>query len=75
MQEGCTAAFERLEIDGFIIRRVILPTPKEDTEPFEGSGAHGRLVCLAFVALLLIIDLCPEGMPRGFRRPLHACLA
>jgi hypothetical protein len=30
---------------------------------------------LTFVALLLIIDLGPEGMPCGFRRPLHACLA
>ena len=35
MQEWCTAAFERLERDGFIIRRVILPTSKEDTDPFE----------------------------------------
>ena len=75
MQEWCTAAFERLEIDGFIIRRVILPTSKEDTDPFECQGAHGRLVRLAFVALLLIIDLSPEGMPRGFRRPLHERLA
>ena len=75
MQEGCTAAFERLEIDRFLIRGVILPTPKEDTDPCEGSGAHGRLVCLAFVALLLRIDLGPEGMPRGCRRPLHARLA
>jgi hypothetical protein len=27
-------------------------------------------MCLAFVALLLIIDLCPEGMAGGFRCPL-----
>ena len=75
MQEWCTAAVERLEIDGFIIRSAILPTSKEDTDPCEGSGAHGRLVCLAFVALLLRIDLGPEGMPRGCRRPLHERLA
>jgi hypothetical protein len=75
MQEGCTAALERLERDGFLIRGVILPTPKEDTDPCEGSGAHGRLVCLPFVALLLIRDLGPEGMPDGCRRPCHARVA
>jgi hypothetical protein len=36
MQEGCTAACARLEIDGCIIRGVSLPTPKEETEPCEG---------------------------------------
>ena len=75
MQEWCTAAFERLEIDRFLIRRALLPTPKEDADPFECQGSYGRLVRLAFVALLLIIDLGPEGMPRGFRRPLHERLA
>ena len=64
-----------MKIDGFIIRSAILPTSKEDTDPCECEGSHGRLVCLACVALLLIIDLGPEGMPRGFRRPLHARLA
>ncbi len=63
VQEWCAAAFERLEIDGFIVWRALLPTPREDADPFEGQGAHGGLVCLALVALLLVIDLCPEGMP------------
>ena len=75
MQEWCTAAFERLERDGFILRSVILPTSKEDTDPCECEGPHGRLGRLAFVALLLILDLCPAGVPRGFRRPLHERLA
>ena len=75
VQEWGAAAFERLEIDGFIVRRTLLPTPIEDADPFEGQGAHGRLVRLALVALLLVIDLRPEGMPRGFRRPLHERLA
>ena len=75
MQEWCAAAVERLEIYRFIVRRAILPTPIEDANPFEGQGPHGRLVCLAFLALLLIIDLCPEGMPGGFRRPLDKRLA
>ena len=71
---GATA-FERLEIDGFIVRGALLPTPIEDADPFEGQGAHGRLVRLALVALLLVIDLCPEGMPDGFRGPLHERLS
>src|SRR5262245_5289486 len=75
MQEWCTTAFERLEIHGCIVRRALLPTPRKDADPFEGQGAYGRLVRLAFVALLLIIDLGPEGMPGGCRRPLHARVA
>src|SRR5215813_10581482 len=75
MEQWCIAVFECVEIYGFIIWRAILPTPKEDTDPFEGQGAHGCLVRLAFIALLLIIDLGPEGMPCGFRCPLHERLA
>src|ERR671924_281733 len=30
---------------------------------------------LALVPLLLVIDLCPEGMPDRFRRPLHERLS
>ena len=75
MQEWCVAAFECLEIEGFIIRGALLPTPVEDADPFESQGAHGRLVRLAFIALLLIRDLCPEGMPCGFRHPLHERLS
>src|SRR5215470_11984665 len=75
MQEWCITALECLEIHGFIVRRAILPTPIKDADPFESQGAYGRLVRLAFVAVLLIIDLGPEGMSRGFRRPLHERLA
>jgi hypothetical protein len=71
----CTAAYERLELDGFIIRRAILPPPPEGTAPFACLGAHSRRGRLALVTLLLIIDLRPEGMPRGFRRPLHERVA
>ena len=67
--------FARLERDGFIVWGALLPTPIEDADPCEGQGAHGRLVGLAFIALLLIIDLGPEGMPCRFRRPLHERLA
>ena len=75
VQERCIAALERLEIEGFIVWGALLPAPREDADPFEGQGAHGRLVRLAFVALLLVIDLRPEGMPGGFRRPLDERLA
>src|SRR2546426_3403614 len=66
---------ERLERGGRIVRGAILPTAIEKAEPFEGQGAHGRLVCLALVALLLVIDVCPAGMPDRFRSPCHACLS
>jgi len=69
MQECCTSAVERLEIDEFIIRSAILPTSKEDTDPFEGQGPYGGLMGLALVALLLVVHLCPEGMPDRLRRP------
>ena len=70
VQEWCATAFERLEIHGCIIRRAVLPTPREDADPCKCQGAHGRLMRLALVALLLRVDLGPEGMPGGFRRPL-----
>jgi hypothetical protein len=73
--QRCTTAIEGLEIDRFLRRGALLPTPKEETAPLEGQGTHGGLVCLARGALLQIINLGPEGMPRGFRRPLSKRLA
>jgi hypothetical protein len=75
VQQGRAAAFERLEIHGCIIRRALLPTPREDADPLKGQGAHGRLMRLALITLLLIVDLGPAGMPGGFRGPLHKRLA
>ena len=72
---GNCAAIERIEINGLIVRGSILPTPKENAEPLERQGAYGRLVCFALVALLLVIDPCPEGMADRFRGPLHEGLA
>ena len=71
VQEWCAAALERLEIDRFIVWRARLPTPIEDAEPSAGQGAHGCLVRLALVALLLGVTLSPEGMPCGVSSPLH----
>src|SRR5262245_6754886 len=75
VQAWCAAAVERLEIDRFLIRRAILPTPREEANPCACQGPRGRLVCLACIALLLIIDLGPKGMPGGCRRPLDKRLA
>ena len=58
-----------------MVRGTLLPTPKEHADPLARQRAYGGLVGLALVALLLGIDLCPEGMPRGFRRPFHEGLA
>jgi len=75
VQEWRVATFERLEINGCLIGGALLPTPREDADPFEGPGSHGSLVCLAFIALLLRIALCPAGMPCGCRRPLDKRLS
>jgi hypothetical protein len=75
VQEWCATAVERLEIHGFIVWPAVLPTPQEDADPFEGQGAHGRLVRLGLGALLLVVALGPEGMSGGFSRQLHKRLA
>src|SRR5262249_51994389 len=75
MPEWCPTAFARLEIHGCIVRRTLLPTPLKEAAPLEGSGAHGRLGRLAFVALLLRIAWGPAGLPWGCRRPRHARVA
>ena len=64
-----------MEIDRLIIRGAVLPTPIEDADPFERQGPYGRLMSFTLVTLLLVIELCPEGMPDRFRRPLHKRLA
>src|SRR5215468_6273077 len=60
---------KRLEIDGLIVRRAVLPAPIQDADPFERKGPYGGLMGLALVALLLVVDLRPEGMPDRLRRP------
>ena len=64
-------AIEGLEIDGFIVRGAILPTPRENTDPFACQGAHSGLMRVALGTLLLIGDLGPEGMPNRLCGPLH----
>src|SRR5687767_9795914 len=75
VQEWRVAALERLEIHRCILRRALLPTPREAAAPCEGSGPHGGLRCLPLLASRLRIDLGPEGLPRRCRRPRHARLA
>ena len=69
VQAWRVAAFERLEREGCLRGGALLPTPREDAAPGAGQGAHGRLVCLAWLAWRLSIDRCPAGMPGGCRRP------
>jgi hypothetical protein len=66
---------ECLEIGRLLVWEAVLPTAVEDADPFEGQGAHRRLVRFPLVALLLVIDLCPEGMPDRFCGPFHERLA
>ena len=75
VQEWCTTACERLKINGFIVWRASLPTPREDANPCEGQGAHGCLGRLALVAWLLVGDLSPKGMPGGCSCPLYKRLS
>jgi hypothetical protein len=68
-------AIERLEIGRLIVRGSLLPTPIENTNPFERQGPHGGLMGFPLVALLLVRDLRPERMPDRLSRPLYARLA
>jgi hypothetical protein len=65
---------QRLERDGRIVRRALLPAPREDADPWACQGPHGGLMGLALVALLLGVHLCPEGMSDRLRRPCDQCL-
>ena len=62
---------ECLEIGRLIVRRALLPTPIQDTDPLERQGTHSGLMRVALVTLLLIIDLGPEGMSNRLCGPLH----
>ena len=75
LEQGWTPVVERLARGRCVVRRAILPTPREDADPCECQGAHGGLVGFALVALLLGEDACPEGMPDRCSRPLHARVA
>lgn len=66
---------KRLEIDGLIVRGALLPAPIEDADPCERQGPYGGLMGLALVALLLVVNLRPEGMPDRCSGPLHKGLA
>ena len=48
---------------------------EKEYDPLERQRAYGGLMRFALVALLLVIDLCPEGMSRGFRRPFYERLS
>src|SRR4029450_3332348 len=62
-------AIDRLEIGRLIVRRALLPAPREAADPGERQGPYGGLMGLALVALLLVVHLRPERMPDRLRRP------
>jgi hypothetical protein len=70
VEQGGTPAVERIEIDGLIIRGALLPTPKEETNPLERQSAYSGLMGFPLVALLLVRDPRPAGMPDRFGGPL-----
>ena len=63
---------QRLERDGRIVGRAVLPTPIQDAEPCERQCPDDGLMGLALVALLLVVHLRPEGMPERRRGPCDA---
>ena len=70
-----TPMYQDVKRDRVIVRRAILPTPTEATEPLKRQGPDGGLMCGALVALLRVVGAGPEGMPKGFSGPFHARLS
>ena len=64
-----------MNISGFIIHLVILPTPINDALPFVGETAKNGLMTMAFVFLLLIVSFGPEGFDGGLPRPFNEGLS
>jgi len=62
---------KRLERDGRIVQRALLPAPREDAHPCERQCPYGRLMGLALIALLLVGNLRPERMPDRLRSPFN----
>jgi hypothetical protein len=65
VKQGCVAAFERLQRDGFLVRGAPLPTPLEEAEPLERYSPYGGLVCLACRSTLLSRMALVQSTPKG----------
>ena len=50
---------EGLEISIGIVGDAVFPASKQDTDPFEGQGAHGDVVIFASGDLGLVVELSP----------------
>src|SRR5208282_6000412 len=48
-----------------VIRSMVLPATVEDATPLEGQGAHGGMMTLAAIPLLLIVSLGPGRLGDG----------
>ena len=81
---GCRARFfsrgdprllRGIQIGGFVVRGFGLPAAVEYADPFERQGAHGRLVCTALRALLVVVSPGPGRFVDGLSGPLDDGLA
>jgi len=70
VEQGRATVVERIERDGRSIQGTSLPPPREETAPLECQSAHGGLVRVPLVALLVGIHPRPEGRPERFGCPL-----
>jgi hypothetical protein len=53
----------------------MLPASKEDTNPCERKGPDGSLMRFPLLALLLVVQPCPERMAYGFGGPFDERLS
>ncbi len=66
---------ERLNVMGFIVRHMVLPTAPEDAQPFEGETTQDGLVALARPLLLAVVGLRPRTFGHGLSGPFDEGLS
>ena len=64
-----------LEVEGFVVRDASFPTAKQDTDPFVGEHANGRMMGLSGFALEFIKGFGPGGFSKGLSGKLVKGLA
>ena len=61
---------QRVEIDGVIVRRPVLPAAEQNPHPFEGQRAQRGMVGIASPPLLVVVPACPAREANGLVRVL-----
>src|SRR5262245_25550175 len=72
--QRCATGIQRLERDGLIVGRALLPAPIEEAAPCECQCPDRGLLGLARVAWLLVVPLGPAGRPARLHRPVDTRL-